>query len=64
MCYWKMRTTALMMAEKINLICQNKKINFIFKSSFDKANRTSIKSNRGILLDEAEKIFDKIKNNF
>ena len=37
-------------------------INFIFKSSFDKANRTSITGARGIGLDKSLKIFDKIKN--
>ena len=51
----------LMMAEEINNICSELKINFIFKSSFDKANRSSIKSNRGVPLDNALKIFQKIK---
>ena len=37
-------------------------INYIFKSSFDKANRTSISGARGIGLDKSLKIFDKIKN--
>jgi len=55
---------SLFMAEKINNICQNLKINFVYKSSFDKANRTSINSNRGVDLKEAIKIFKKIKNNF
>ena len=35
-------------------------INFIFKSSFDKANRTSISGARGIGLDKSLKIFEKI----
>jgi 2-dehydro-3-deoxyphosphooctonate aldolase (KDO 8-P synthase) len=39
-------------------------IPFIFKTSFDKANRTSIKSRRGIQLDEALKIFQEIKKEF
>ncbi|MDC6448273.1 3-deoxy-8-phosphooctulonate synthase [Alphaproteobacteria bacterium] len=55
---------SLMMAEKIAKICYKKKINFVFKSSFDKANRTSIKSMRGISISEAEKIFLKIKSYF
>ena len=37
-------------------------INFIFKSSFDKANRTSISGARGIGLDKSLKIFEKIRN--
>ena len=52
------------MAEKISKICQSKKINYIYKSSFDKANRSSIKSERGVNLDDAIKIFAKIKSNF
>jgi len=51
-------------AEKISKICQSKKINYIYKSSFDKANRSSIKSERGVNLDDAIKIFAKIKSNF
>ena len=37
-------------------------VNFIFKSSFDKANRTSIYGARGIGLDKSLKIFEKIRN--
>ena len=35
--------------------------NFYFKGSFDKANRTSVHSKRGVGLEKAVKIFDKIK---
>ena len=55
---------SLMMAEKINNICQKLKVNFIYKSSFDKANRSSINSKRGISISEADKIFEKIKSSF
>lgn len=54
----------LMMAEIISEICNKININFVFKSSFDKANRSSINSNRGISLDKADKIFHKVKSNF
>ena len=37
-------------------------VNLIFKSSFDKANRTSIYGSRGIGLDKSLKIFEKIRN--
>ena len=40
------------MAEKIR-ICDDLNINFIFKSSFDKANRSSAKSERGIGLNNS-----------
>ncbi len=52
---------SLMMVEKIAEICEKLKVKFIYKSSFDKANRSSINSKRGISIDEAEKIFKKIK---
>ena len=52
----------LMMAEEINNICSELKINFIFKSSFDKANRSSIKSKRGVSIKDALEIFKKIKS--
>ena len=38
------------------------KINFIYKTSFDKANRTSLNGKRGIGLEKSLPIFDKIKN--
>ena len=55
---------SLMMAEKITNICQKLKVKFIYKSSFDKANRSSIKSKRGLSISEADKIFEKIKSSF
>ena len=55
---------SLMMAEKITNICQKLKVKFIYKSSFDKANRSSIISKRGISISEADKIFEKIKSSF
>ncbi len=53
-----------MIAEQLHKICDDVGINLIFKSSFDKANRSSINSDRGIKLDDALKIFEKIKTNF
>ncbi len=55
---------SMQMAEKIAKICNSKKINFIFKSSFDKANRSSLESERGVKIEEAIKIFTKIKSSF
>ncbi|MDR1499083.1 MAG: 3-deoxy-8-phosphooctulonate synthase, partial [Rickettsiales bacterium] len=52
---------SLMMAMEIKKICDKLKINYIFKSSFDKANRTSIKSRRGVGIDDAVRIFKKIR---
>lgn len=51
-----------MIASKIKEITNKLKIGFIFKSSFDKANRTSLKSKRGVGLDKSLSIFDYISN--
>ncbi len=40
------------------------KIPYIFKASFDKANRSDINSYRGLKMDESLKIFEKIKSEF
>jgi 2-dehydro-3-deoxyphosphooctonate aldolase (KDO 8-P synthase) len=52
----------LKMAEKIRLVCDRLDVPFIFKSSFDKANRTSINSFRGQTLEEGLEILQKIKD--
>jgi len=49
------------MAGKIKEISNKFKIGFIYKTSFDKANRTSIKSKRGVGLEKSLAVFDKIK---
>jgi 2-dehydro-3-deoxyphosphooctonate aldolase (KDO 8-P synthase) len=51
----------LKMAEKIRQVCDRLGIAFIFKSSFDKANRTSIDSFRGQDLETGLKILQKVK---
>ena len=60
-CLIESKEHAVDMAGKINEICSLLNINFIFKSSFDKANRTSIKSARGIGLNKSLSIFSEIK---
>ncbi len=52
---------AMMIAEKLIEICADNDINFVFKSSFDKANRTSHLSKRGVGIEEGLKIFRKLK---
>ncbi len=49
------------MAGKINEIASEFEIGFIYKTSFDKANRTSLKGQRGAGLDSSLPIFDKIR---
>ena len=63
-CVMESESHSLMMAEKIATICQRLNINFVFKSSFDKANRSSINSKRGLDIKQAETIFNKIKSTY
>ncbi|MEM9923961.1 MAG: 3-deoxy-8-phosphooctulonate synthase [Cyanobacteria bacterium P01_D01_bin.50] len=53
----------LKMAEEIRKVCDRLNISFIFKSSFDKANRTSINSFRGKSLEKGLEILQKVKDN-
>jgi len=53
---------ALETAEFLKKITNNLGINFIYKSSFDKANRSSVNSKRGVGIDMGLKILDKVKN--
>ena len=63
-CVIESKDHTIKMAELIYEICQELKINFIFKASFDKANRTSAKSIRGVGLEQALDIFYEIKTLF
>ena len=49
------------MAGKIKEIADKLSIGFIYKTSFDKANRTSLKGKRGAGLEKSLPVFDKIK---
>ncbi|MEG0297887.1 MAG: 3-deoxy-8-phosphooctulonate synthase [Clostridium sp.] len=49
-------------AKKLKEICERLDINYVFKSSFDKANRSSIHSPRGVGLEEGLRILEKVKN--
>lgn len=53
---------ALNLALCIKSVCEDLKISFIFKASYDKANRSSIKSYRGPGLDKGLKILQRIKD--
>jgi len=53
---------ALGMAEAISAIAQQKKLPYIFKASYDKANRTSIRSFRGPGLKEGLRILRRIRD--
>lgn len=49
------------MASGIDEICKKLGIGYVFKASFDKANRTSINGKRGIGLDKALQVFADVK---
>ncbi|MGX6591309.1 3-deoxy-8-phosphooctulonate synthase [Cetobacterium ceti] len=51
-------------AGKVKEICDRLNINFIFKSSFDKANRSSIHSFRGPGLEKGMEILKKVKEKY
>tara|TARA_B100000401_G_scaffold437729_1_gene384034 strand:- start:1097 stop:1924 length:828 start_codon:yes stop_codon:yes gene_type:complete len=55
---------AKMMVERLLEITTNLDINFIYKTSYDKANRTSINSDRGLGIEQSVEIFDKLKSEF
>ena len=53
---------ALKISSELKKITTELGINLIYKTSFDKANRTSLKAKRGMGLDKSLPIFDKIRN--
>ena len=60
-CQLETEQHAMDMAGKIKEITTKLGIGFIYKTSFDKANRTSLKGKRGAGLEQSLPIFDKIK---
>ena len=54
---------AIDVAKKLKEMTQKLDIGLIYKTSFDKANRTSLKGKRGTGLEKSLPIFDKIRNN-
>ncbi|MDQ3063497.1 MAG: 3-deoxy-8-phosphooctulonate synthase, partial [Acidobacteriota bacterium] len=52
---------ALFMAQEINDICRHVGVDFVYKSSFDKVNRSSIESFRGFGLEKGLEIFTQVK---
>lgn len=58
------RDLAMQIAEHYVEVCQRLSIPYVFKASFDKANRSSVHSYRGPGMDEGLKIFQEIKQTF
>jgi 2-dehydro-3-deoxyphosphooctonate aldolase (KDO 8-P synthase) len=63
-CVIENREMMMRIAEKLTYLNEDQRIEFYFKASYDKANRTSIDSFRGPGLDEGLKILQEIKNTF
>lgn len=55
---------ALFMAERLTKLTNKLDIPFIYKSSFDKANRTSISGIRGLGIEEGLKVLSKVRAEF
>ena len=63
-CQLESQAHAFKMVDRIQRIAKKLKINFIYKTSFDKANRTSLSGKRGLGLEKSMAIFDQIKKKF
>jgi len=63
-CVIESEDLALSTAETLQKICQKLQINLVYKSSYDKANRSSGDSFRGVGMDEGLRILEKVKKTF
>jgi 2-dehydro-3-deoxyphosphooctonate aldolase (KDO 8-P synthase) len=63
-CQLENRDHALMMAEKVAQACAPSGSQFVFKTSYDKATRSSIGSARGIGMEEGLKILQEVRETF
>lgn len=60
-CVIESEALAMDTAGQLKEICQTLNVNFVYKSSFDKANRSSLSSFRGLGLDKGLAILEKVK---
>lgn len=63
-CQLESRDHAMMMADKLKNICARLGIGLVYKTSFDKANRTSLYGERGLGLEKSLAIFDELRAQF
>lgn len=63
-CQLESRDHAMMMAERVAKACAPTESKFVFKTSYDKANRSSIGSARGVGMDEGLRILGEIRDTF
>ncbi|AEG04000.1 3-deoxy-8-phosphooctulonate synthase [Sinorhizobium meliloti] len=63
-CQMESREHAFMIAGELVELCRSLGLGLVYKSSFDKANRTSLSGKRGIGLDKAMEVFADLKREF
>ncbi|QKF82648.1 3-deoxy-8-phosphooctulonate synthase [Halarcobacter ebronensis] len=63
-CVLEDRDKVMKIAEMLKPLSEDKRVDFYFKASFDKANRTSLSSFRGPGLEEGLKLFQEVKEQF
>ena len=63
-CQLENRDHSMMMVEHIAKACAQSNTQFIFKASYDKANRSSLSAQRGIGMDEGLRILDDVRREF
>ncbi len=63
-CVIESEENVMLIAEKMKEIAERLGVNYYFKASFDKANRTSISSFRGPGIEEGLRILQKVKDTF
>ncbi|MEM7243193.1 MAG: 3-deoxy-8-phosphooctulonate synthase [Pseudomonadota bacterium] len=61
-CQMQTEDHALMIADAMKKACDDAGLNYIYKSSFDKANRTSLNAARGIGLEQGMKLLQRVKS--
>lgn len=60
-CQIESRDHSLRLADQLALLCRKAGVPFVFKSSYDKANRTSLHGPRGIGLDAGLRVLDDVR---
>ena len=61
-CQMESRDHAFMVAERLKTLCSKLQLGLVYKSSFDKANRTSLVGRRGLGLQKSLQVFADLKS--
>ena len=63
-CQMQSRETSMKTCEHLVRLCEKLEIGFVFKNSYDKANRNALEGDRGVGLEYAIPVFDEIRGTF